>query len=286
MFATIGVSLLKNSRSNQIIEKMPLVQDDPFAYLAKGSMPIEERDPKFNKWLSVGVKIRVPKASGSGTIIYYNQNDGYAYVQSCGHLWSGSMNAEQCAARKITCNIIVWYNNEIKLAAPKTYVAEVLYYSNNTGRDCSLLRFVPDWNPEFLPIAPEDYEFVPNARFHSVGCDGGSEVARYEVVYLGNRGTQWPDIITTGNSPRPGRSGGGLMSDEYYVGICWGTTEFDGSGNGFFTPLKTIREYNSLNGFGWLNDAGYSLAREIPIIDKNNPQRKYPKDYIPLPHGR
>lgn len=272
---------------SKFVEKMPLVHDDPFAHLAaKGYAPIEQRDSSYRKWLSAGVKIRVTNASGSGTIVYYDQKTNYAYVQSCGHLWDGVMSADQARTRRLTCKVIAWYHNQEKLSTPKSYEAQVLYYSNVRGRDCSLMRFKPDWTPEYFPIAPEDFDFVPNTRFHSVGCDGGSEVAHYDVRYLGMRGNDWPDIITTENSPRPGRSGGGLMSDDLYVGICWGTTNFEGGGNGFFTPLKTVRRMNEENGYGWLNEVGFSLARQIPIVDRNNPQGKYPKDYIPLPEGK
>ena len=170
-----------------------------------------------------------------------------------------------------------------KLNKPESYTAEVLYYSNSRGRDCSLLRFKPEWIPDYFPIAPEGFQFNRNDKFHSVGCDSGSEVAHYEVEFLGMRGDDWPDAITTNNSPRPGRSGGGLMNESYYIGICWGTTDTDGTGNGLFTPLRTIRAYNKMNGYGWLNDVGFSLARQLPIRDRNNPQGKYPKDYIPLP---
>lgn len=272
-------------QQNNIIDNMPLVYDDPYAHLAKGVAPIEQREPEYRKWLAAGVKIRVSDASGSGTIVYYNESDGYAYVQSCGHLWEGSMSSEEAKRRKLKCQIIVWYHNNEKLDEPANYPAEVLYYSNARGRDCSLIRFKPDWKPNYFPIAPEDFEFPNNAKFHSVGCDGGNEVAHYAVRYIGMRGDQWPDLVTTDNSPRPGRSGGGLLSEDFYVAICWGTSAFDGSGNGFFTPLKTIREYNKINGYGWLNEVGFSLARQIPIIDRNNPQGKYPKDYIPLPQN-
>ena len=265
------------------IDKMPLVQNEKYAYLAKGFLPIEERSAKYNKWLACGVKIMVTDATGSGTIIYYNKSDGYAYIQSCGHLWSGNMTAEEGKSRKIKCRIMTWYHNEEKLSSPKTYPADVLYYSNSRGRDCSLLRFKPDWDAKYLPIGPEDFKFYKNTVFHSVGCDSGKEVAHYDVKYVGMSDGQWPDFVTVDNSPRPGRSGGGLSSEDFYIGICWGTSDFYGGGNGFFTPLKTIREYNRMNGFGWLNEVGHSLAREIPIIDKNNPQENYPKDYIPLP---
>jgi hypothetical protein len=96
----------------------------------------------------------------------------------------------------------------------------------------------------------------------------------------------WQDLVTTENSPRPGRSGGGLMTENFYVGICWGTSSYSGDGNGFFTPLSTIRQYNKQNGYGWLNEVNISWARMIPIKDRNNPQGEYPKDYIPLPERK
>jgi hypothetical protein len=268
------------------IDKMPLVQDDPFAHLAKGGVPQEQRDEKFRKWLSPCMKIKVKNASGSGTIVYYDSKENYAYLQSCGHLWSGDVSAEEAKRRAIKCKVITWYHNDQKLNEPKEYNAEVLYFSNSRGRDCSLLRFQPDWKPNYLPIAPADFKLEENYRLHSVGCDGGEEVAHYDVKYIGTKKVTedgWYDWVTTENSPRPGRSGGGLMTDNYYVGICWGTSEYDGTGNGFFTPLSTVRQYNKMNGYDWLNDVGHDWIQNIPIIDRNNPQKEYPKDYIPLP---
>lgn len=270
------------------IDNMPLVEDDPFAAMAAGGTPIAQRDEAYRRWLSVSLKIQCSNCSGSGTIVSFNTEDGYAYVQSCGHLWAnrGNMSAEEGKQRNITCKVITWYHNEKKLDSPREYTAEVLYFSNSKGRDVSLLRFKPDWTPNILPIAPEDFEFKKDMRLHSCGCDAGSEVAHYDVRYIGmrdNGGGSWLDFVTTENSPRPGRSGGGLMSDNYYVGICWGTTAVDGSGNGYFTPLSTLRQYNKQNGFGWINDVSQNWARMIPIRDRNNPQKTYPPDYIPLP---
>lgn len=292
-FLTIMLFVVKSpdDRSNRLaydlrtnpIDRMPLVDDCPYTTEAHGGRPEEQRDAAFNRWLSNGVKISVSGASGSGTIVYYDPNDGWAYVQSCGHLWSGNMTAEEGKRRGKTCKIITWYHNKEKLPSTREYSADVLYYSNSRGRDISLLKFKPDWEPEFLPIAPEDWKYSKGERLHSVGCDGGREVAHYDVEVVGLRDGDWPDLVTTRNSPRPGRSGGGLSDDDYYVGICWGTSDYSGDGNGYFTPLQTIREYNKRNGYGWLNDVGKSWAREIPIRDRNNPQGKYPKNYIPLP---
>lgn len=262
------------------VEPMPIIRDDPYARLAHGGAPVEQRDADVRKWLSAGVKISVKGAAGSGTIIYYESETGYAFVQSCGHLWSGNMSAKEGEQRKLTCEVITWYHNDKKLQEPVKYPAEIIYYSNNRGEDCSLLCFKPDWVPNYFAIAPEDFHFVPEMRLHSVGCDGGGEIAHYNVRVLGEDKT---DVTTTENSPRPGRSGGGLLTEDYFVGICWGTTEINGNGNGLFTPLRVLREMNEKNGYGWLNEIGLNWARKIPIIDRNNPQGKYPPDYIPLP---
>lgn len=287
-----------------IIDNMPIVEDHPLACMGSGAAPIEQRDPEVRRYLAPSLKIQVTRASGSGTIIYYNPDDGYAYVQSCGHLWPGNMTAEEGKTRKIECEVETWYKNEEKLSGTKKYKAEVLWYSNTRGQDSSLLRFKPDWVPSYFPIAPENFPTPPGTKLHSCGCDGGREVAHYEVEVVGEepannrplRGLfrnrvadtpgSWMDLVTRNNSPRPGRSGGGLMSNDYYVGICWGTSDVSGNGIGLFTPLATVRYMNEKNGYGWLNDVGSSPARKIPIVDRNGPQNKYPADYIPLPGGR
>jgi hypothetical protein len=261
------------------VDNMPLVEEEPYEVSAQP--PVEERGTIVAKWLKTGVKINAKGCSGSGTIIYYDPKSGYAYVQSCGHLWSGGAKAGEC---DVKCTVTTWYHNENKLSEPKTYPAEVIYYSQTKGQDCSLSRFKPDWTPDYYPIASVNFVFEKGAMLHSVGCDGGREIAHYGVKVVGMRGDPWPDLVTVQNSPRPGRSGGGLMSDDgYYVGICWGTSDYSGTGNGYFTPLSTIRYMNKANGYDWINDVGTSLARQIPIVDHNNPPGHYPPDYIPLP---
>lgn len=262
---------------------MPLVEDDPFAVSTEVA-PDEQRGQKYAKWLSKGVKISVRGASGSGTIIYYDKDTGWAYVQSCGHLWNGNMSAKEGKRKNETAKIITWYHNEEKLSDTREYDAEVLFYSNHNNPDISLLRFKPDWAPKFFPIAPKNYDIRRGDGAHSIGCDGGREVAHYDVKIVGERDGSWRDLVTVNNSPRPGRSGGGLISkDGYYIGICWGTSAFDGSGNGYFTPLGEIHRIMQREGYGWLLNVTSSLAREIPIVDRNNPQGRYPENYIAVP---
>jgi len=262
---------------------MPLVYDtDPLTASFKHGTPIEQRGKEFRKYLSVSLKISVSGASGSGTIVVYDPDRNEAYVASCGHLWNGTRSAEELKGKSVKCKVTTWYHNDIKLDKPKTYRAELLFWSNTRGYDCSLLKFNPDWKPRYFPIAPVDYPTKKGTKQHSLGCDGGREVAHYDVEIVGFRGD---DLVTNYNSPRPGRSGGGLLSDDgYYIGTCWGTSSYSGDGVGYFTPLKSIHQIYDRNNYGWiLKIPRFGLAQRIPIRDWYNPNKIFPKNYIPLP---
>ncbi len=288
----IAIHLIFGHQNDQIIGRvappnsdvisMPLVQDtDPYTTNLWWGAPEENRDQQYRRFLSPSVKIRVRGSSGSGTIVYYDSKTNEAYVASCGHLFPGNHWVSE-GKTNIECNIITWYHNATKLPEPKSYPAEVLFWSNTRGYDTSLIKFKPDWKPTYFPIAPLDYNIPVGKHYHSVGCDGGREVARYDVEIVGYRGD---DLITTRNSPRPGRSGGGLLSDDgYYIATCWGTSDTTGGGGiGYFTPLKSIHHIYSKNGYDWLLKVGNLWARRIPILDRNNAQGNYPDDYVPFP---
>lgn len=266
---------------NQKSIAMPLVFGEYKTSENWGS-PKEKRGQQYAKFLSASVKITVSEGSGSGTIVYYDSAKNEAYVASCGHLWSGNRSASELSNNPETCTITTWYHNETKLKNPKEYPAKVLFWSNSRGYDSSLVKFKPDWRPNFFPFAKLNYPLNNGMRLNSCGCDAGGEVALYDVYFEEFRGD---DIITSRNSPRPGRSGGGLLTDDgYYVATCWGTSDPDGSGIGYFTPLKSIYKIYNQNNYGWLlNVSSNILARKIPIVDVNNKQGMYSKEYIPAP---
>lgn len=243
--------------------------------------PIENRDQQYQKWLSASVKISVNGTYGSGTIIYYDSYKNLAYIATCGHLWNGTMTAAEGVNKKITCQITSWWQPQ-KLDKPKTYEARVIFYNNVAGSDTALLTFKPDWKPDYFPIANLNYKYKENQYLNSLGCDKGSEVAHYKVKIVG---IQKNNLITIENSPRPGRSGGGLMSEQYYVGTCWGTSSVDGTGYGYFTLLKAIHSVWERNGYGFLlNIKREYFAQKIKIIDKNSLQKVYSKEYILIPY--
>ena len=268
---------------NEDVVEMPLVLDsDPSKALWQTASQ-EDRGLEYRKYLAVSLKIRASGASGSGTIIFYDPKTGEAYVTSCGHLWNGSRSAEELRQRPIKASVVTWYHNENKLPKPKQYEAQVLFWSSNRGFDSSLLKFRPDWDADFFPIAPSGYEIQQGQNLHSLGCDGSREVAHYDVEFVEYRGL---DLITRRNSPRPGRSGGGLLSsDGFYVGTCWGTSDTKtGGGVGYFTPLSAIRKVFTENGYDWLLEVSrVGIARELPIRDWADPNRRWEPEYIPMP---
>lgn len=238
----------------------------------------EQRAEKYWPLLRVSVKVSVQGSSGSGTICHYDGSDGWAYVVSCGHLWGGNRGYEPNNPSK--AKVLVWYKEGPRLHSPASYDAEVLFWSNSRGKDVSLLRFKPDWTPSYAPISIE-LSPKPGDVLNSMGCDGGREVARYEVVVKSASGV---DLVTGLNSPRPGRSGGGLVTDDCrLVGVCWGTSEpSSGNGVGFFTPLSAIAKVFDENGHSWLLRSGF-MALDIPIVDRDRPKAAYDRYFIPTP---
>lgn len=285
--------IFSNSKNDEIIGRwrpptedvieMPILRDSKPSKAVHQVAPEENRRLEVREYLSPSLKIRVSGASGSGTIIYYDPRTREAYVTSCGHLWSGTRSAEELKNDPVTCEVVTWYHNNVKLQEPQTYKATVLFWSNDRGYDCSLLKFTPDWEPDYFPIGPKDYQFVPGMMLHSCGCDGGREVAHYDVEFVEYRGS---DLVTRRNSPRPGRSGGGLMSsDGFYVGTCWGTSDTtSGGGVGYFTPVKAIHHVYTKNGYEFLlTMSNRGRAREIPIRDWLNPNRQWKPEHVPIP---
>jgi hypothetical protein len=196
------------------LDGMPVIKDTTGL---GADTPVPKRDSKYVYYLQSSVKIRKNSFAGSGTICYYDKKDNTAYVISCGHLFNGS----KTPPTSETCQIIVFYKNNVKLTHPQTFNAEVVCY--NQTKEISFLKFKPDWTiNHYFAIASEDYDMEVDKKYESTGCDNAEEVASYTVQF---DGIENGNILTTGNSPRPGRSGGGLLSaDGYYLGIVWGTT--------------------------------------------------------------
>lgn len=277
-------SNIKISQPKDQMGEIRIVQEkNPLLAQIRHGLPIPQKGPEYIKWLQGSFQIRASGGSGSGTLCYYDYKTKTGYVISCGHLWSGIFHRSMGQTQNAT--ITTWYHNKKKLTQPKSYQAEVIFYDN--AYDVSLLIFRPDWIPEiYFPIA-KTQKLTKGDRLHSLGCDHGQEVADYivEVIGLGADPRGGGSLTTEYNSPRPGRSGGGLIDKwGYFIGICWGTTRSDGTGLGYFVPLSSIQQ--ALKKYGYESLVGMSLpglARNLSIKDHNKPNKFYPKDFILMP---
>jgi hypothetical protein len=255
---------------------MPLHRGTLAAGIFRNSAPEPHREDAVKKYLIPSVRIRVPGSAGSGTICAYDKKTNTAYVISCAHLYNG--------VNKPT-TIEVFYKNEQKLTTPARYTATVISFKvNYYGDDISIMSFKPDWEIDtWFPIAPLDRPIPMGETFFSCGCDHAGEVACYFVKTLGFDGVF---LATRENSPRPGRSGGGLIDkDGWYIGICVRTSDVSGNGTGYFVTLRTIHDYCRQNNLAWLLsvDRPNHLLRSIPIVDRVGNQGNYPSNYVPVP---
>ena len=281
IFQYIALSLALFITVHINAEEIKPVSSLPFVATTVFRPGWEERGPEFAKWLSTSVRI----GGGSGTMVYYDDNGRYVYVLSCGHLFNdGRRSAADYKRRPQTIRIEVFYHNQTKLPKVKVYDAQVLCHvwgdKGSSVFDVSLMRFKADWSdPICTPIAPLSFVYKENAWLHSVGCDGRSETAHYLVQC---RGEQYDgnvtEMVSVGNSPRGGRSGGGLMSNGgELIGIC----SRGGMDHGYWSSLRQIHRFLKEEGFGFVLES--QLARTLLVVDRNNVQGKYFRTYIPIP---
>lgn len=238
----------------------------------------EERGPEYTNWLACSVKI--PSSGGSGTMVYCDDFNNYVYVISAGHLFPAGR-FRMIRGSKKTATIQVFYQGGEKLPQAKSYEAEVLCSVWASAYDVSLMRFKPDWSDlHCLPIAPLNTPISTGKWYHSCGCDGMSEVAHYLVQMQGERSVGGvTEYMTENNAPRGGRSGGGLFTDDgFLIGIC----SRGGGSTGLWSSLQQIHKFLKEEGYGFVLQ-GYLPARNLNIVDRNTPQKKYPKTFIPIP---
>lgn len=259
-------------------DRMPLVPDES---PGRGfGDPVPKTDKNVWFYLQASVRILNGSVCGSGTICHYQVSTNTAYVISCGHLFNGN---KIPSGRPESCKIEVFYKNYSKLPKAESFNANVVCHSSS--EDISFLTFNPNWRPAtFFPIAPRDYQIKSGDWFESTGCDGADETAAYSVML---DGSDQSNLRTVSNSPRPGRSGGGLLSsDGYYLGVVWGTSDYSGNGYGYYVPLKRIHAYaNQFPETAWLlRLAGtQNLINSIPVVDLEGKVLKKPLRYFPIP---
>ena len=233
--------------------------------------------PRFDLFIATCQSFKRVCQSQSG-MRHRSTND--AYIISCGHLFDGTEPPGPSIIRN--AKIHVFYKNDEKLQRFQSFNAQLVCHS--AEEDISILTFKPDWVPQhYFAIAPENYPIQVGESFESVGCDHAEETAAYTVEIVDGI-QKGRNLVTKNNSARPGRSGGGLLSKEFYCGVVWGTSKLDGSGYTFNVPLRRIHAYlGKYEQTKWLLGVGLPGAeyQRIPIINIDGSQYKVPDGYFP-----
>ena len=275
------ISMKSYESNNQIIvdPNMPLIAS---YNEVQSAPPNPKRGEEWAYYLQSSVRIRNGNIGGSGTICYYDKATNWAYIISCGHLFDGNMRPGQNGTKQV--KIEMFYKNNELLSAPKAYTADVICYDND--EDISFLKFRPDWEIEhWFPIASKNYLIEIGQKYESTGCDHLTDAAAYSVEIIDN-GTQERSLQTKFNSPRPGRSGGALLSnDGYYIAIVWGTSNYDGTGIGFYVPLRRIHAYAlQFPDVAWLLNVNKPIQFiESTSLIEDGVKKIAPRGFIPIP---
>ncbi len=239
----------------------------------QSGVPIAKREEKYISYLEPSVRLRRESGGqryifGSGTVVF--ADDKYAWIISCGHIFESKDDKIQ---------VEVFYKEGKKLERPKLYNSLVLCV--DIQNDISFVKIQPNYRMPCFSIAPVDYKINPKDKLESAGCDHAKEVATYTVVVYS---VDKNYITTYINSPRPGRSGGGLIKDEMFVGICTHTSNFEQNGQfipgyGWYVSLPRIHAFAKNNKLEFL------LVDKpvLKIFDRSGRLLKESKNYIPVP---
>jgi S1-C subfamily serine protease len=190
---------------------------------------------KFSSWITSSVKLRVDADNthswGTGTII--DTRKGEALILTCGHIFRDSQ-----GKGKIEVHLF-GQNSSVRV------FGRCLYYDLEI--DLALVAIVPPCPVRAIPIAPPQYQILPEQRVVSIGCDGGANptVREHYVLSTNRIGTPQKNVlpfhyIQVHGAPVSGRSGGGLFTENgYLIGVC--NTADPIQNDGHFVPPSIIR---------------------------------------------
>jgi hypothetical protein len=171
---------------------------------------------------------------------------------------------------------------------------------NYTGTQCvfSSLECLARWAELKALLEPEPLTSRAGCRSYSSPTDAASKLTNFGVKFENEYKDRGKAIQLLKKAMAEGR--GALMDvPGHAIVICHYDEEagvvkiIDNSDRSLKVQTWTMAKFKDKWG-GWImvvyaekdlfpDKAKASLANQIPIIDKNNPQGEYPKDYIPTP---
>jgi hypothetical protein len=183
------------------------------------------------------VRLNYPYAS-SGTVFKVTPNDkGYtSYILSTGHM-----------KKREDPQIEFFFMDGEKLEKPFIVKGNIIFLVENSFKGCdfSVIEVTTKNKPAFIPLAKKDAK--EKDKCLSIGCDLATVPKCYSCTVL-NLGKH--DYILENDSPKAGRSGGGLFLNHEIVGVCWGCATWGNKEvNGLFTRASVVRNLLTAAGY-------------------------------------
>jgi RNA polymerase sigma factor (sigma-70 family) len=243
---------------------LPLAPPPPEPGLRLDQLP-----PK--PWETV-VRIRVHERGslgfGSGTVI--DSNAGGSIILTCAHIFS--VKGKQPSARQFNLPVMVeLFDGELGGPGDQTVrpvgepiPGEVIDYDFDL--DVALVRIRPGREVKASPVVPSHWTPQQGMPMITTGCSHGEDATAWNtVIYAPSTRYRVPgkkdyDAIECQHSPKQGRNGGGLFTEDgYLAGVCNFSFDLE-VGRGLYAAPGSIYRLLDRNGLGHL----HNVRRVVP----------------------
>jgi thiol-disulfide isomerase/thioredoxin len=231
-------------------------------------------------WASVRLRIEDSTGSSCGTGTIVDARQGEALILTCGHIFRDSQEKGHAAADGTKRRIAV----DLFGPVPAENIAGRLICFDES-RDVGLLSIRVPGPVTVVHVAPPGYHVNRGERVVNVGCNNGeSPTVRHATVASLDRYLGPPNIEVTGQ-PLPGRSGGGLFTENgLLIGICNAADRDDNQG--LYAALASIHEELDRARLAYVYQPGVERPAEssLATIDPPAMPRRMPQpgELVPL----
>jgi hypothetical protein len=184
------------------------------------------------------VRLRIEDSTGSscGTGTIVDARQGEALILTCGHIFRDSQEKGHATGEGTNRHITV----DLFGPVSADNVPGRLICFDET-RDVGLLSIHVPGPVTVVHVAPSGYRVSRGDRVINVGCNNGeSPTVRHAAVASLDRYLGPPNIEVTGQ-PLPGRSGGGLFTEDgLLIGVCNAADRDDNQG--LYAALASVHE--------------------------------------------
>jgi thiol-disulfide isomerase/thioredoxin len=188
--------------------------------------------------VSASVRLRIEDSTGSscGTGTIVDARQGEALILTCGHIFRDSQEKGHATGEGTNRHITVDLFGPVRV---DNIPGRLICFDET--RDVGLLSIHVAGPVTVVHVAPSGYRVGRGDRVINVGCNNGeSPTVRHAAVASLDRYLGPPNIEVTGQ-PLPGRSGGGLFTEDgLLIGVCNAADRDDNQG--LYAALASVHE--------------------------------------------